>query len=221
MKKFFTYLFASAAFCMMGTVNAVAQEEDETDLTPDMFMNYADPENPQEVENLDYNVGSEIGGGAVVIGTGSLWANVYADLSEYDYMKAETNAVFFRIFMNRIDDNGQCSDAFDANTAAIDGNKAWVQERYYTISDDQTLYTINLKKIIEDFGYAHLNGVKFPWNDGGNICESIVVGKGTPTGVKEVSLKEVIKAQQYNLAGQKVSDNAKGLVIKNGKKYVK
>lgn len=221
MKKFFTYLFASAAFCMMGTVNAVAQEEDETDLTPDMFMNYADPENPQEVENLDYNVGSEIGGGAVVIGTGSLWANVYADLSDYDYMKAETNAVFFRIFMNRIGDNGQCSDAFNANTEAIDGSKAWVQERYYTISDDQTLYTINLKKIIEDFGYAHLNGVKFPWNDGGNICESIVVGKGTPTGVKEVSLMEVIKAQQYNLAGQKVSDNAKGLVIKNGKKYVK
>lgn len=221
MKKFFTYLFASAAFCMMGTVNAVAQEEDETDLTPDMFMNYADPANPQEVENLDYNVGSEIGGGAVVIGTGSLWANVYADLSDYDYMKAETNAGFFRIFMNRIGDNGQCSDAFDANTEAIDGNKAWVQERYYTISDDQTLYTINLKKIIEDFGYAHLNGVKFPWNDGGNICESIVVGKGTPTGVKEVSLMEVIKAQQYNLAGQKVSDNAKGLVIKNGKKYVK
>lgn len=221
MKKFFTYLFASAAFCMMGTVNAVAQEEDETDLTPDMFMNYADPENPQEVENLDYNVGSEIGGGAVVIGTGSLWANVYADLSDYDYMKAETNAVFFRIFMNRIGDNGQCSDAFNANTEAIDGSKAWVQERYYTISDDQTLYTINLKKIIEDFGYAHLNGVKFPWNDGGNICESIVVGKGTPTGVKEVSLMEVIKAQQYNLAGQKVGNNAKGLVIKNGKKYIK
>lgn len=220
MKKFFTYLFASAAFCMMGTVNAVAQEEDETDLTPDMFMNYADPDNPVEAE-VDYNVGSEIGSGAVVIGTGSLWANVYADLSDYDYMKAETNAVFFRIFMNRIDDNGQCSAEFDANTAAIDGNIAWVKERYYTISDDQTLYTINLKKIIEDFGYAHLNGVKFPWNDGGNICESIVVGKGTPTGVKEVSLMEVIKAQQYNLAGQKVNDNAKGLVIKNGKKYVK
>ena len=49
----------------------------------------------------------------------------------------------------------------------------------------------------------------------------IPVGKGTPTGVKEVSLKEVIKAQQYNLAGQKVGDNAKGLVIKNGKKYIK
>lgn len=221
MKKFFTYLFASAAFCMMGTVNAVAQEEDETDLIPDMFMNYADPENPKEVENLDYNVGSKIGGGAVVIGTGSLWANVYADLSDYDYMKAETNAVFLRIFMNRIGDNGQCSAAFDANTEAIDGNTAWVQERYYTISDDQTLYTINLKKIREDFGYAHLNGVKFPWNDGGNICESIVVGKGTPTGVKEVSLMEVIKAQQYNLAGQKVGNNAKGLVIKNGKKYIK
>ena len=45
--------------------------------------------------------------------------------------------------------------------------------------------------------------------------------KANMTGIKEVSLKEVIKAQQFNLAGQKVGDNAKGLVIKNGKKYVK
>ena len=92
---------------------------------------------------------------------------------------------------------------------------------YYTISEDQMVYTVNLKKIVEDFGYAHLNGIKFPWNAGGNICETLVVGKGTPTGVKEVFLKEVLNAQQYNLAGQKVNNNAKGLVIMNGKKYVK
>ena len=83
------------------------------------------------------------------------------------------------------------------DTETIDGNKAWVQERYYTISEDQTVYTVNLAKMVADFGYAHLNGIK------------------------EVSLKEVIKAQQFNLAGQKVGDNAKGLVIKNGKKYIK
>ena len=34
MKKFFTYLFASAAICMSGTMNVMAQEEEE-DLTPD------------------------------------------------------------------------------------------------------------------------------------------------------------------------------------------
>ena len=87
MKKFFTYLFASATFCMMGTVNAVAQEEDETDLTPDMFMDYKDAENPVETDAAEYHVGEELGGGAVVIGSGSLWPWLYVDLSEYDYMK--------------------------------------------------------------------------------------------------------------------------------------
>lgn len=222
MKKFFTYLFASAAFCMMGTVNAVAQDAEEEDLTPDMFMDYHDPENPVETDAAEYHVGEELGGGAVVIGSGSLWPWLYVDLSEYDYMKAETNGVFARIFMNRIGEDGQCTtDEFSLDVEAIDGNKAWVQERYYTISEDQTVYTINLAKMVADYGYAHLNGIKFPWNGGGNICETLVVGKGTPTGVKEVSLMEVIKAQQYNLAGQKVGNNAKGLVIKNGKKYIK
>lgn len=220
MKKFFTYLFASAAFCMSGTVNAMAQEADEEDLTPDMFMNYQDPENPVETE-AEYHVGEELGGGAVVIGTGSLWASVYVDLSEYDYLKAETNGVFARVFMNRIGDNGQCSAEFSSDTEAIDGNVAWVQERYYTISEDQTTYIVNLKKIVEDFGYAHLNGIKFPWGEGVKICETLVVGKGTPTGVKEVSLKEVLAGQRFNVAGQKVGNNAKGLYIMNGKKYIK
>lgn len=222
MKKFFTYLFASAAFCMMGTVNAVAQEEaEEEDLMGDMFMDYKDPENPVETEAAEYHVGEELGGGAVVIGSGSLWPWLYVDLSEYDYLRAETNGAFVRVFMNRIGDNGQCKDEFSLDTEAIDGNKPWVQERYYTISEDQKVYTVNLAKIVEDFGFAHLNGIKFPWNGGGNICETLVVGKGSATGVEEVSLKEVIEGQRYNLAGQKVSKGSKGIYIMNGKKYIK
>ena len=222
MKKFFTYLFASAAFCMIGTVNTMAQDVEEEDVTPEMFMNYQAPEKPVEADGVDYHVGEEIGAGAVVIGTGSLFSSIYADLSEYDYLKAETNGVFARIFMNRIGDGGQCSAEFSSDTKAIDGSVAWVQERYYTISDDQTTYIVNLKKIVEDFGYAHLNGIKFPWNGASdNLCESLVVGKGTSTGVKEVSLKEVLDGQKFNLAGQKVGKNAKGLYIMNGKKYMK
>lgn len=221
MKKFFTYLFASAAFCLMGTVNAMAQSADEEDLMGDMFMNYQDPVNPVAAD-VEYHVGEEIGQGAVVIGTGSLFSSIYADLSEYDYLKAETNGVFARIFMNRIGDGGQCSAEFSSGTEAIDGSVAWVQERYYTISEDQKVYTVNLAKMVADFGYAHLNGIKFPWNGAiDNLCESLVVGKGTSTGVKEVSLKEVLDGQKFNLAGQKVGKNAKGMYIMNGKKYIK
>lgn len=221
MKKFFTYLFASAAFCMIGTVNTMAQDVEEENVTTKMFMNYQDPAKPVEADGVDYHVGEEIGGGAVVIGTGSLFSSIYADLSEYDYLKAETNGVFARIFMNRIGD-GQCSAEFSSDTKAIDGSVAWVQERYYTISEDKKVYTVNLAKMVADFGHAHLNGIKFPWNGASdNLCESLVVGKGTSTGVKEVSLKEVLDGQKFNLAGQKVGKNAKGLYIMNGKKYIK
>ena len=224
MKKFFTYLFASAAFCMIGTVNAMAQDDEvvEDDLLPDMFMNWTDPETPTAASGgCAYVVGEQTG---MPYGDGNVAEFLYADLSDYDYLKAETTGVFARVFMNRIGDNGLCSAEFDVNTEAIDGNTQWVKDRYYTIDEGEgeATYIVNLKKIVEDFGYAHLNGIKFPWNGGGNICETLVVGKGSlPTGVKEIPLKEVLAGQRFNVAGQKVGNNAKGLYIMNGKKYIK
>ena len=232
MKKFFTYLLASAAFCMIGTVNAMAQDEaEEEDLMGDWFIDVKDPTNPVDEPTpatVDYNVGNELGGGGVIIGTSSLFDNIYVDLSDYDYLIAVTNGGFPRIYMNRIGGNdngrgdGNCTKEYDPKTPAIDGNIQWVKDRYYTISEDQTTYIVNLKKIIEDFGYAHLNGIKFGWGVANAICESLVVGKGSlPTGVEKVSVKEVLAGQRFNVAGQKVGNNAKGLYIMNGKKYIK
>ena len=224
MKKFFTYLFASAAFCMIGTVNAMAQDVEEEDLLPDMFYDWTDPENPKEFE-VEYKVGDVADPGNVIIGTGALFFNVYADLSDWDELEMITDGQFARVFMNRYpDENGghqaQCSEEYDPNTLALDGNKAWVQERYYTISEDRTVYTVNLKKICDEFGFAHLNGIKNGW--GGQVTyDSIILRRGGATGIETATLKEVLNAQQYNLAGQKVNNNAKGLVIMNGKKYVK
>lgn len=44
---------------------------------------------------------------------------------------------------------------------------------------------------------------------------------GTPTGISSVKSEVAQNGKTYNLAGQQVSDSYKGLVIKNGKKYVK
>ena len=44
---------------------------------------------------------------------------------------------------------------------------------------------------------------------------------GTPTGISEVTAAKPASAEvTYNLLGQKVSGSAKGLVIKNGKKFL-
>lgn len=42
---------------------------------------------------------------------------------------------------------------------------------------------------------------------------------GTETGVEEIAVSTVNEGATYNLQGQRVSENTKGLVIKNGKKY--
>lgn len=44
---------------------------------------------------------------------------------------------------------------------------------------------------------------------------------GTSTGISSVKAEAAQNGKTYNLAGQQVSDSNKGLVIKNGKKYVK
>lgn len=44
---------------------------------------------------------------------------------------------------------------------------------------------------------------------------------GTSTGISSVKAEAAQNVKIYNLAGQQVSDSYKGLVIKNGKKYVK
>ncbi len=41
------------------------------------------------------------------------------------------------------------------------------------------------------------------------------------TGISNISVDSAKAGKTYNLAGQQVSDSYKGLVIKNGKKYVK
>lgn len=66
-----------------------------------------------------------------------------------------------------------------------------------------------LKRVIKNPGAdIALHGVKFV--------------PGTSTGISSVNAAAAKKdGKTYNMAGQEVSSSAKGLIIKNGKKYVK
>lgn len=219
MKNLFT--FAIAAMFVAAPMTASAQDEvEELDLTPDLFMNYQDPENPKEMEagSIEYHIGEALSNGAVVVGTGSLWEWCYADISDWDKLIFTTNGNFPRVFMNRIVAEGQCSDEFDLTTNAIDGNKPWVQERYYTTSEDGTEYTVDLKKIVADFGFAWLHGVKCNWGAELQV-DAILLQKGGSTGIT-TTLKDAIQGKAVNLSGQTVGKNYKGIVIKNGKKFI-
>ena len=78
-------------------------------------------------------------------------------------------------------------------------------------------------KVIADENLADnsdivISGVKF---NGGQYLDEIKVPvtKGTPTGINGIEANSE-KAASFNLAGQKVSANAKGIRIQNGKKVV-
>ena len=78
-------------------------------------------------------------------------------------------------------------------------------------------------KVIADENLADnsdivISGVKF---NGGQYLDEIKVPvtKGTPTGINGIEANSE-KAAGFNLAGQKVSANAKGIRIQNGKKIV-
>lgn len=59
-------------------------------------------------------------------------------------------------------------------------------------------------------------------NTGACVVKVTVVRGGTGTGISSVNAAAAKKdGKTYNMAGQEVSSSAKGIVIKNGKKYVK
>lgn len=58
-------------------------------------------------------------------------------------------------------------------------------------------------------------------NTGACITKLTVVRGGTPTGISNVEASASAKSSiLYNLAGQQVSNSYKGIVVKNGKKYL-
>lgn len=222
MKNLFT--FAIAAMFVAAPMTASAQDEvEEEDLTPDLFMNWAEPEAPVEAGYAcEFHMGELTG---MLIGNGNVDPVVYADLSEYDVLTVEVSekaaeAAFPRPFFNRTAPDQQAGEEFDA-TLPVDFNKPWARDRYMTESGDAEngwIYTFNIKKIVEDYGFAYLHCIKVGnWSQ--LIADSMVLTKGGGTGIT-TTLKDAVEGKTVNLSGQTVGKNYKGIVIKNGKKFI-
>lgn len=115
-----------------------------------------------------------------------------------------------------------CPVGFTCTTASADNN--WVS------TGDMTNLTANQKVAGE---WIHYNYQRNKPVDG-VVRKSKITFKGAsetisfnltmigsdPAGINDVMLPEADNAPQYNVAGQRVNANAKGLVVKNGKKYI-
>lgn len=83
------------------------------------------------------------------------------------------------------------------------------------VNDDPTAQTYTLTQDAATLQLGR-NG-----NTGACITKLTVVRGGTPTGISNVEASASAKSSiHYNLAGQQVSESYKGIVVKNGKKYL-
>lgn len=223
-------MVAVALFAGFGSASAQEESVDEgVELTKDMFHIWdgltKDAQPTDEKVYMDWTVGAENPNdpGSVIVGTGTVAENIYADLSDYHYMVVYGEGSNPRFMFNRTVKDGQQADggmiaienkAFDANTGAIviDLKKDLVRT---VPGEDPT---------VDDF--AHLVTIKASWG-GTCLISSIMLYNVLPeelaggaTGIKNVNVANDAVVATFNAAGAKVAANAKGLVIKkfqNGK----
>ena len=219
------------------------QEKDPEAISIDMWYNWTNWDATAEIDTEkpfygEDNVGKNIGGGAVVLGTGNVMGCEFADLTGYAgiYIKG-TPGMSLRLLFNRptlaggsavctecnpvCDENGECTfifanDLFNVQTRTFDADGMQVND-----ADGNAI----LAPFKDLFDFVHLNCVKAPWTlpEG---CESIKVQKfnfiekgtdpGAVNGINAAKNADVI----YNVFGQKVDESYRGIVIKNGKKFI-
>ena len=223
-------MVAVALFAGFGSASAQEESVDEgVELTKDMFHIWdgltKDALPTDEKVYMDWTVGAENPNdpGSVIVGTGTVAENIYADLSDYHYMVVYGEGSNPRFMFNRTVEGGQQANggmieinnkAFDENTGAIviDLKKDLVRT---VPGEDPT---------VDDF--AHLVTIKASWG-GTCLISSIMLYNVLPedlgggaTGIKNVNVANDAVVATFNAAGAKVAANAKGLVIKkfqNGK----
>lgn len=223
-------MVAVALFAGFGSASAQEESADEgVELTKDMFHIWdgltKDAQPTDEKVYMDWTVGAENPNapGSVIVGTGSVTENIYADLSDYHYMvvygEGSTNEKG-EVAMPRFMFNRTVKDGQQANGGMIEiNNKAF----------DEGAIVIDLKKDLvrtvpgeepkaDDF--AHLVTIKASWG-GTCLISSIMLYNTLPeelgggaTGIKNVNVAGDAVVATFNAAGAKVAANAKGLVIK-------
>ncbi|MDE6696531.1 MAG: hypothetical protein K2K25_06595 [Muribaculaceae bacterium] len=160
----------------------------------------------------EYNVGKELGQGDMVIGPQSCNGDLYADLSAYAGIEGvATPGITMRFYLNRVDLQGPGTD-IKINTDE-EGKFSFIFSEYSELANA---------------GFVHLNFIKIAagwqggiWPDG---LEKAVVTEVTAisggSGVTSITNTKAANDVIYNLYGQPVDENYRGIVIKNGKKYI-
>ncbi|MDE5849019.1 MAG: hypothetical protein K2H38_02650, partial [Muribaculaceae bacterium] len=157
-----------------------------------------------EVDDL---IGKEVGGGTTVLGTASVWGEIYADLTNYAGIEAEgTPGAVIRLLFNRPTHDQGITEFY------VEFNKEGKLKFDFTEVKDGDVPA----------SFIHLNAVKINWGlpEGMTSCK-ISKFNAVPKGTSSVNAIENAQPTViYNIYGQRVDESYRGIVIKNGKKFI-
>lgn len=212
-------MVAIALFAGFGS--ASAQEEAGVELTKDMWQKWdgvtKDAQPTDEKVYIDWNIGqAEFAAGTVMCGTSTVAEDVYADLSDYNYLVIYGSGPNPRVMLNRTVKEGQQADG-----GMIELRPSYGEETGAAIINLKTDLVRTPKDApssVDDF--AHLVTIKANWGEEKTNISTILLYKTLPeelggtTGIKNVHVAGDAAVATFNAAGAKVAANAKGLVIK-------
>ncbi len=198
--KVLTKLLCTAFLLLAGVVSTNAQDE-MIDLTADMFYQWdgygADASSIGAV-TVDFNVGSELGSGAMVAGTSTVEHLIYADLTGCTKMIFEgTAGMQLRVLMNR-----------------QESNSGPLVEKNPTIGDNGTA-----ELDLTEFDYVHLNAIKTGWGSPtGTITSIKLVKPSDPLAINKEQLKQALSHAKMQSSFAKTEDswNALQTAIERG-----
>lgn len=215
-------MVAIALFAGFGSASAQEESADEgVELTKDMWHKWdgvtKDAQPTDEKVYIDWNIGQEeFGGGTVMCGHGSVPMDLYADLSDYNYLVIYGSGPNPRVMLNRTTADGQ-----QANGGMIELRPSYGEETgaaIINLKTDLVRTPTDAPSSVDD--YAHLVTIKANWGEEKTNISTILLYKTLPeelggtTGIKNVHVAGDAVVATFNAAGAKVAANAKGLVIK-------
>lgn len=157
-------------------INGLELFQGYTKLTKENFKHYASLDAPGEgtATGCAYELNAASG---LPYGDSNVGELNWADLADYDKLVVITSGdIKPRFCMNRLVANGQQA-ATQADSKMLDINdnsgNAWSAEKYQTI--DGNIFSIDLKKIVADYGFARLHSIKKQgWGAGVTVTDMLL-----------------------------------------------
>lgn len=207
----------AAAAAVNNAISGLKLFEGYTQLTAADFKHYESLAAPGEgaATGCAYELNAASG---LPYGDGNVGELNWADLAGYDKLVVITSGdIKPRFCMNRLEANGQQAETqADSKMLDINPNNAftWSTEKYQTI--DGNIFSIDLKKIVADYGFARLHSIKKQGWGAGVVVTDLLLYKAPEATtdnpaimVNKLSLQAAVdKAEAIDLS-TKTSESAK------------